>query len=200
MVDRQKQREAAKYFFAGDIVFFLCLLGLAPYDTLLFTPECFENTTAQNQHMTYHGSLVATYKLAHFINEHFADKLPNRKTDEKWRKKFYGEEGFFENNIPNKDNIIFQNIAFENMPLISEIDVLPQKDHNLLYLKIARTQDISPESKVILTVSVKVGATPFVTQLLFQPNTPYNPIEHYLFMSALKKDVVIDKVLAMKIE
>lgn len=40
-----------------------------PYDTTAFTPESFENTIAPNQHMTYQGSLVAAYKLAHYLQK-----------------------------------------------------------------------------------------------------------------------------------
>jgi hypothetical protein len=171
-----------------------------PYDTAVFTPDCFENTTEINQHMTYTGSLVASYKLAHFINSNFADKLPNRKNETDWRTLFYADEGFFENNTPDKSNILAQNITFAGMPEIMEIDIFPQKDYNILYLKIARTQQIEPTSRVILNVTAKIGNSSAETQLIFQQNKCYNPIAHYLFMTTLRKDTSIEKILGMKIE
>ena len=74
-------------------------------------PECkdfgvfaFENTYRKNQHMTYNGSLLATYKLADFVNDSINVKLPERQKDIEWHKMFYGSEGYFENYTPSKND------------------------------------------------------------------------------------------------
>jgi hypothetical protein len=64
----------------------------------VFDKNSFENTYNLNQHMTYPGSLIATYKLANYIKASKI-KLVNRKSDSKWRKMFLGQEGFYQNNI-----------------------------------------------------------------------------------------------------
>jgi len=71
-----------------------------------FTVECFENSYELNQHMSYTGSMMATYKLADYISDQKSIVLPDKRNDELWRKLFYGEEGFFENNTPNPDDTI----------------------------------------------------------------------------------------------
>lgn len=69
-----------------------------------FDLESFENTYANNQHMTYSGSLLATYKLANFILEDKTITLPNRSQDASWRRTFYGVEGFYENHTPDAND------------------------------------------------------------------------------------------------
>lgn len=70
-----------------------------------FDKNSFENTYNLNQHMTFAGSLLATYKLADYIKSKNLD-LINRKGDPKWRKTFYAEEGFFQNNLPDSTDAL----------------------------------------------------------------------------------------------
>ena len=74
------------------------------YDSIRFDKSSFENTYKSNQHMTYKGSLIATYKLAEFIKTKVSVELPNRKKETKWKANFYGEEGYFENNPVKKSD------------------------------------------------------------------------------------------------
>ncbi|MBE6323722.1 MAG: hypothetical protein E7074_01960 [Bacteroidales bacterium] len=75
-----------------------------PYDNRAFGRECFESTHAGNQHMTYYGSLVTTYKLAHYIVDSLHISLPDRTKEKRWHKLFYGQEGYFENFSPQKND------------------------------------------------------------------------------------------------
>ncbi|KJS04461.1 MAG: hypothetical protein VR77_11505 [Flavobacteriales bacterium BRH_c54] len=92
-----------------------------------FGPYAFENTYKSNQHMTYNGSLLATYKLANYIRDSLNVELPLRHTDNKWHKLFYGEEGYFENFNPYENDINnriictnkkLQNITIKNCLLL----------------------------------------------------------------------------------
>lgn len=69
-----------------------------------FDAFAFENTYRTNQHMTYKGSLLATYKLANFIRDSLNINLPARNQDIKWHRMFYGDEGYFENYNPGKND------------------------------------------------------------------------------------------------
>jgi hypothetical protein len=88
-----------------------------------FGPFAFENTYNKNQHMTYNGSLLATYKLADYIRDTLKIDLPNRSKDSKWTNLFYGEEGYFENFNPVKNDqnnkIICSNKILRNVKLNS---------------------------------------------------------------------------------
>jgi len=86
-----------------------------------FTPECFENTYNKNQHITYLGSLIASYKLADFIKNNFKLDIPDRSKNKEWHELFYGKEGYFTNFKPNdtdKENkIICSNKTFNNITI-----------------------------------------------------------------------------------
>ena len=67
-----------------------------------FEEFAFENTFKENQHMTYNGSLLATYKLADYIRDSLKLKLPNRSKNQKWKRLFYAEEGTLKITIQKK--------------------------------------------------------------------------------------------------
>lgn len=76
-----------------------------PYDTAAFTAECFENTIAGNQHMTYYGARVAAYKLAGYLKVNFGKTIPNRSSNIEWKRLFYASDGYFENYPPENDGV-----------------------------------------------------------------------------------------------
>lgn len=106
-----------------------------------FDAYAFENTYEENQHMTYNGSLMATYKLAHFIEDSLNANLPERKKEEKWHTLFYGDEGYFENFNPNssdKNNKIIVSDTLLNGFKINTclwLDIANKK-HNKIFLKV----------------------------------------------------------------
>lgn len=100
-----------------------------------FGRHSFENTYRENQHMTYRGSLLATYKLVNFIQNQERIQLPNRKEDKYWRNLFYNEEGFFENNTPSANDpkhlVLYQSASPDE--LINEIiHIKDDKNHRLI--------------------------------------------------------------------
>jgi len=108
-----------------------------PVNYTNFSRNSFENTYKLNQHMTYSGSLLATYKLVDFLNTKNIPTKKTKKNEQKWRSLFYGEEGFFENNSPVKhdkrNKIIYTSESIE-------ILLLKKQTHNTILAKI-KTQD-----------------------------------------------------------
>ena len=104
-----------------------------PYDYQSFNRDCFESSFAKNQHMTYYGSLVATYKLAHYIVDTLHIDLPKRYKEERWHRLFYGQEGYFENYKPSaadKNFTIFYRDTIVNNLRISDFTV--SKDNTIM--------------------------------------------------------------------
>jgi hypothetical protein len=129
-----------------------------PYDTTQFTPMCFENTYKANQHMTYNGSLIATYKLANFIKSDINVELPNRKNETKWKNTFYGQEGYFENNpvsANDKQNILLCKDFSTNNVVLKEVSIIkPEKGKNkIIIAKIAKNKKDLNKCKLRLAVS-----------------------------------------------
>ncbi len=125
-----------------------------------FTEGSFENTYKSNQHMTYGGSLIATYKLVDFINENKKEVLPIRSQDKSWRKLFYGEEGFFENNTPGtKDKKNISLYEGDENTIVEEILLLKSDKYYSLLAKIhpenADQFDQLVQRKFAVSLSVK---------------------------------------------
>ena len=97
------------------------------YDSTRFSEASFENTYKKNQHMTYSGSLIATYKLVDFIKTKISVKLPNRRNEKKWKNIFYGEEGYFENNSVMKNDkvnqLLCENFVTNNV-VLKEVSIV----------------------------------------------------------------------------
>jgi len=170
----------------------------SPYDDKAFTPTCFENTVRSNQHLSYQGSLVATYKLAHFIHDNFSDLLPDRSADTQWNNLFYGEGGYFENYSSRANdttvNILFGKLDFPNLS-IKEINMFPKKDYNAIQIKVEKqgkqdAQDLRGK-KLYLTVDALVEGRQEVGIVEAETTHLFDPLKHYLFVTNLRKDVSI---------
>ena len=129
------------------------------YDSTRFNEKSFENTYKQNQHMTYSGSLIATYKLAEFIKSKVPVELPNRKKESKWKANFYGEEGYFENNpvrkTDKKNKTVSESFKTNNV-LLRSVSVLEvkSKKNKILQAIVDTTADMS-KCKLRLALSFK---------------------------------------------
>lgn len=110
------------------------------YDSTRFSEASFENTYKKNQHMTYSGSLIATYKLVDFIKTKISVKLPNRRNEKKWKRNFYGEEGYFENN-PIKKSDKFNKVISENF-----------RTNNVLIRSVSLLKGNSNKTKILLAI------------------------------------------------
>tara|TARA_B100000674_G_scaffold26510_1_gene18540 strand:- start:74 stop:1570 length:1497 start_codon:yes stop_codon:yes gene_type:complete len=125
-----------------------------------FGSFAFENTYEENQHMTYNGSLIATYKLADYIRDSLHLNLPDRSKNRKWKNLFYAEEGYFENYSPkenDKDNfIICTNKNLRNIQIKSLL-VTKKKEANRLIAKVEKKllNKITKNKKIKLRLIVK---------------------------------------------
>jgi hypothetical protein len=130
----------------------------SPYDSSNFTADCFEDTYKTNQHMTYKGSLIATYKLANHIKSNVNLKLQNREKERRWTKNFYGEEGYFynypvaESDTANK--LICSNFKTSNV-LLKEVSVLKMSKgvNKILLAKVDTTGVDISTCKIRLRIS-----------------------------------------------
>lgn len=157
----------------------------ADYDMEAFTPEAFENTVRTNQHLTYYGSLVATYKLAAFIREKCPDVLEDRYKDMKWRRMFYGDEGYFENYPPEKDgiNALLMTDTLLNGIAVKEVDFIRTSRANTLLIKTYRTGESAASGFLTATVECFAGGKSFVSELELASSPAYEPPGHRLYRS-----------------
>ena len=158
-----------------------------PYDYKAFTPECFENTVKENQHMTYYGSLVSTYKLARFIQTNLPGVLPDRSSDMEWKKLFYGYDGYFYNHRPENDGV--SQILAGNQTMgglsVKGIELVPsQQGYKQLLVKLNKTSAtsmIGRTIRVVLDLNVNGKNQPAAIDVTSSYSC--DPSSHYLFAS-----------------
>jgi len=160
----------------------------SPYDYKAFTPACFENTVNENQHMTYQGSLVAAYKLAHFIREKCSNKLPDRSNEMTWKQLFYGNDGYFENHSPESDgvnSILMKDGRTQDGISIKEVDLVRQQNGYSLLVKANKQNNPDLNGKTIqLVVEGTMGGKQVIAPVEAVMSTYYDPLNHYLFGTA----------------
>lgn len=158
-----------------------------PYDTLAFNPECFENTVAENQHMTYYGSLVAAYKLAGYIQQVFPAAVPDRSKDNRWKQLFYGSDGYFENHSPESDGVskvLLSNSNLENGTKIKELIYVPSQGAARLLLKVERQDSLASTAiKALVSLEVEVDNKTLNIPMELIQSPAIQPAGHSVFMS-----------------
>lgn len=117
----------------------------ANYNDLLFDKNCFEDTYNENQHMSYPGSIAATYQLANFINTNYRDLIDSRDGDSLWCELYYNEEGFLENHSPNlndpKVQILAKDIKVGNL-ILNELLLIKRDAQYKLLAKVKKDNSI----------------------------------------------------------
>lgn len=158
-----------------------------PYDTTAFTPESFENTIAPNQHMTYQGSLVAAYKLAHYLQKNHAKAIPNRSEERKWIELFYASDGYFINNSPLQDGV--SKVLMTNVPVagayqLKELIMVPERGAKQLMLKLVKPeeQQVAPDAFEVLADIQVEGQTAMMPVKLARSEV-HQPMDHLLYVS-----------------
>ncbi len=157
----------------------------SPYDYKAFTPACFENTVNENQHMTYQGSLVAAYKLAHFIREKCPSVIPDKSSEMTWKQLFYGNDGYFENHSPENDGvskIFMKDSKSQDGISIKEVDLVQQQGGFCLLVKANKQNNPDLTGKTFrLLVEANVGGKQITAPIDAPVSTYYDPLNHYLF-------------------
>ena len=165
-----------------------------------FTVHCFENTYNTNQHMTYNGSLLASYMLGDFINKQYPNVLPSRKGDQNWKNLFYGEEGYFDNNSPrqtdNENMVLAKNVQASNI-IIEEINFIKVKNNYLVVAKIPINPTLANEIKnYILRISINFseGNNPPINSNLDLPYDQYSSSEKRVLFKQGVKPIKIHQI------
>lgn len=164
-------------------------------DTTLFNRDCFENTTDENQHMTYTGSIIYTYLLAHYIADSLKVPLPYRAGSHRWQAMFDGHEGFYENYNPavSSDSAI----VFMRDTMVGSVHVVGclQTPKDMLYLKVDKATPCPDTLIVFVEGSVLdetiMGGIPVVR------NHAYRPLHHDLYSMHLKPAARVRRVVGL---
>ncbi len=165
-----------------------------------FGPFAFENTYSRNQHMTYGGSLIATYKLADYIRDSLHVDLPSRNKNSQWQKLFYSQEGYFENNNPNKNDknntIVCFNKTLRNVKLNSLLLLKKEKNKQLI-AKVDKEliKNLKHEEfKLLLTLRCEINGQEQVVNIGLVYDQFHRPKDEVLFTTMLKP-IAIKEVL-----
>lgn len=169
-----------------------------PYDTMIYTPDMFENTYSANQHLTNLGMMVTAYKLAGFIEDNYPKLLPDRSKDAKWIADFMTNEHFVFNQDVADGMADFSSIT-KNKRIgnfqIRELALQNNEESNRLILKIVKQNNLPNR----LTVQLKI---------LFQGNNFSVPIQmsgvknifppnYKVYLVDLRKEVKVADVLSI---
>jgi hypothetical protein len=170
------------------------------YDYLGFNKSSFESTYAGNQHMTYLGSLLATYKLASYIRDTLQVKLPNRASESRWHRQFYGEEGYFihysplENDRANK--VICQNKTFRNVKIDEIIIKYGNTTNCIAKISMDKLKNLDYKNKRIrLLISYKEKGKEKEKTVIDLKYDGYHTPKSYVIFSGIFKPIEIIDVL-----
>jgi len=134
-----------------------------------FDKSSFENTYNANQHMTYNGSLLATYKLIDFIQDQKRIKLTNRKSDKNWIDLFYNDEGYIQNNSPKNDDKDIKVLYSSESEIVKEVLMIKNKEYNTILAKVMppneETSKNIRDKKLRVTLVYKNGGANQVSYL-----------------------------------
>ena len=162
-----------------------------PYDTINFNTTCFENTYSKNQHMTYNGSLIATYKLAEYLKSEMNINLPDRKKEIKWINTFYGQEGYFENNpVLSNDKantLICKNFTTKDL-VLKEVSIIKAKKgkDNIIITKVQNNGKDLSKSKLRLTASIIHNKQLKLAQIDLSYDYLHKTTDKHIFKSSIK--------------
>lgn len=189
------------------------LLGKYPYEWLNmqknpwysgFDKYAFESTYLANQHMTYSGSLLATYKLTEFIRDSLKIELTDRTKQSMWHSIFYGEEGYFYNFNPKAEDrmnvTLCSDRAFGNLKIKKCLFIgATDKEANKLIVKVDKQNLVGvPLSKIYLGLIVKVlhEGQEIVATVKLDYDKFHRPEKDVIFTTYLKPIKILEVVNA----
>lgn len=170
------------------------------YDEFKFDETSFENTYEGNQHMTYSGSIAASYALASFIRNDLKITLPQRFSENKWLEVFYGKDSYFENcPVLNNDasgKSLANYVKFSSIP-VKEIIAYKRFGNNVILVKIDKSEfDLSvlANKKLMITANALVNGVGGLYNFEIFNDPFWNPLDHHLF-SHFSKNLEVVEVL-----
>jgi hypothetical protein len=174
-----------------------------PYDTAAFTPESFENTVAPNQHMTYHGSLVVAYKLAHYLRQNHTKSIPDRSGERQWIELFYASDGYFLNNSPVNDGVskvLMTDTLVADKFHLKELIWVPERGAKQLILKLNDAANELPQAFEIIA-EMNIDGQTMIAPITLHASLAHKPVGHQLFVSEfLHPNLNISAVNAVRVK
>lgn len=158
-----------------------------------FRLDCFEPTYDRNQHLTIQGSIVATYKLAHYISEHLDINLPDRSKDSKWVDLFYGKDGYFENHTPREDDperrLIAKDIVLDNEHIIDSF----QDKRGWFFVKL--DHDTSRPEDILVLAELLDGDEKVIGIVDMSVSRGLDPVNNRLYVARMRDNVQILRLI-----
>lgn len=160
-----------------------------------FTPDCFEPTYEENQHLTVLGSVLASYRLAHFITDVLKADLPDRRNEPGWIDMIYGKDGYYEN-LPVRDDdpkfrLIARDITLGNEHIV---ECFQDAQNGRFYLKLEN--DTSMDQVASLIVQADVDGELQLGIVDTKPSSVYNPVHHKLYVTQLPSDIKVVRLVS----
>jgi hypothetical protein len=164
-----------------------------PYDSARFTPEAFENTYENNQHLSNYGMTVTAYKLADFLVDNKAYNLPDRSKEAQWIADFKDQPHFiFNQNLPANMTSEYYSVTKDkqiNGFLIKELLVQQNKDHNMVILKTEKRPNMPSSIDVVLKCQYN-AQTMFIPIKMNSSGIIFPP-RHNVYTMAVVKDLKV---------
>lgn len=163
-----------------------------PYDTVVFDRVCFENSYAQNQHMTYEGSVRSSYKIAHFLVDSLNIDFPQRDTTKHWHDLFYGEEGYFANYASRDDDttnvLIGKDLVFDTVE-VKDCIMIKGETTNTVYLKVPKQDGKQKPNPLKFLVEIKYNGEKMYAYMECWQQVTFDPLNHDLYLCPLKEGI-----------
>lgn len=170
------------------------------YSSIGFNKQSFENTYSSNQHMTYAGSLLATYSLAGYLRDSVQFDLPDRTSDSQWHTIFYGQEGYFEHYSPRegdeKRKVIVKNKKIRNV-VLSELVVINNEKYKSILLKIPKSNSLNtePRSRIRLLLDFTVNNKQQRSYIELRPDKFHLPKDFMIYTQNIKGSIDIKNIV-----
>ncbi len=171
----------------------------AHYDSVLYTPEMFENTYAENQHLSNAGMTASAYKLAQYIFGNYPKLLPDRSQDKKWIDDFSTTDHFIYNQpvpvgMPGFLSII-KNKQIDKF-CIKELAIIQIQKTNRLILKVNKKPNL-PEKITVECKFTSMGKEMIAPLNMVKPKELFSP-NYVVYIADLKPNIKIIDVLKIK--
>lgn len=171
------------------------------YGAYGFNSACFENTYDANQHLTYLGSLKATYALAAYLDK-LSLQLPNRTTDPQWNAYLKDETGYLENLpfMPTKtgDMLLARDTTISGVP-VKEAFIHSNDGSREVLFKFDKTTLSADQARLRLVASLGMTnqGKPSVLDLPMYQSDYWKPLDHYLFYSKIPAEANVEELLSI---
>jgi hypothetical protein len=170
-----------------------------PYDTLIYKPEMFENSYAQNQHLSNNGMIATAYKIATYIDKKYPNLLTDRSKQLGWISDFmYTPHFWFNQDIPinlSGFSSILKDKKVNNFH-VRELGMQNSKKSNLLILKIDRKAKLPNELTV--QYKIEVQGKLIIADVKMYKVKEIHPPKHDVFVNNLLKEVIVKEIVSIK--